>query len=399
MVIVICKICKDKFYAKPSWLKNGGGKYCSKYCYNKAFKQLSFNKTLDKFKIKFTKVIPLFNIDQYKGIKASLQDCVLPFKCISCSHEFSIPYYGKYEPLCPKCFPQNTSKGELELRSFVESIIDKSLILYNRKDILPSRNEIDIYIPSLNLSIEYNGIYWHSELAGRDKNYHLNKTKECEQLGIRLVQIWESEWELKQDIIKSKLRSILGDLRQSKIYARKCTIKVISSKESSIFLNKNHIQGRDISPIRYGLFFNNEMVAVMTFGSLRKSLGQSVKIGYFELVRYSSSINIIGGASKLLSRFIKDHSPKSIISYADRRFSSGNLYDKIGFHKIHDTAPNYWYFHGSNKILYNRFKFRKDRLSKLLNDFNPDISEWQNMQNSGYNRIWDCGSIKYELLL
>ena len=138
----------------------------------------------------------------------------------------------------------------------------------------------------------------------------------------------------------------------------------------------------------------------MTFGKLRMSLGNSDIDGYWELYRFCSKTNtsVVGGASKLLNYFIKTYNPKKIISYADRRWSAGNLYEKIGFKKVSDTPPNYWYFgRGNSYKRHHRFGFAKHTLSKKLEIFDPNLSEWENMKANGWDRIWDCGSIKYEL--
>ena len=107
---------------------------------------------------------------------------------------------------------------------------------------------------------------------------------------------------------------------------------------------------------------------------------------------------MIGGASKLLSYFIKQYKPKKIISYADRRWSDGNLYKKIGFNLVNLTHPSYFYTN-DYLIKYHRFSFRKDQLSEKLVLFDPQLTEWENMQLNGYDRIWDCGNLKYEFIV
>ena len=162
------------------------------------------------------------------------------------------------------------------------------------------------------------------------------KTEKCLERGIRLVHIFEDEWKEKREIVKDRIRSILG-IDQTGIFARKCIVKDIDSKTANVFLNANHLQGCCNSSIRYGLFHNDELVAVMTFGKPRFNKNYD-----WELVRYASRIgcHIVGGASKLLARFRKEHSG-SIVSYDDRRYSDDNLYERMGFMQVGGSTTNY----------------------------------------------------------
>jgi len=332
-----------------------------------------------------------------KDYKGSGINKIYTFECIICKNKFDHEFIRGLIPRCLKCFPYNVSKNEYDIRKI---IITNDEILYNdKKEISPK--ELDIYIPNKKIAIEYDSFYYHSELSGKKpKNYHINKTLECEKKGIRLIHIFEDEWRYKQEIVKSKLNHLLNNNTTNKIYARKCVIREINYSIASIFLETNHLQGKDASLIKIGLFYNDELVSVMTFGKLRTCLGNSNINGQWELYRFCSKINtsIIGGASKLLNYFIKTYNPIKITSYADRRWSIGNLYEKIGFKKISDTPPNYWYFgRGNSYKRHHRFGFAKHTLAKKLKFFDSGLSEWENMKTNGWDRIWDCGSIKYDL--
>ena len=174
--------------------------------------------------------------------------------------------------------------------------------------------ELDIFSPKYNIAIEYDGLYWHNE-KNVDMNYHLMKTELCENKGIQLIHIFEDEWTDKQDIVKSRLKSIFGVI-DNRIYARKCEIKEVSHNESKLFLEKNHIQGNVNSKYRYGLYYNNELVSLMTFGNMRKSLGSKTKNECYELLRFCNKLNtsVIGGASKLFKHFIKINYSTTTIS-------------------------------------------------------------------------------------
>ena len=170
---------------------------------------------------------------------------------------------------------------------------------------------------------------------------------------------------------------------QEKIYARKCIVKEITSKEKNEFLNKTHIQGEDRANIKLGLFYNNELVAVMTFCKSRFN-----KNFEWELSRYSSSKHVIGGAGKLLKYFERIYKPKSLITYADRRFSQGKLYFTLGFTFDHFSLPNYFYNRG--KIRLSRIQCQKHKLKDILKDFDDNLSESENMYINGWNKIYDC---------
>lgn len=338
-------------------------------------------------------VLPLFNLEDYKSTD---KENLYKFQCKKCNDIFEDHIDGGHIPRCLKCYPYiaGFSNNEKEILEFIKSIISDE-ILSNDRNILGGM-ELDIYIPSKKIAIEYNGLYWHSENGGgKDKNYHLNKTKTCELKGIRLIHIFEDEWIYNKDIVKNKLKSILNVSDKNGIYARKCKIVKIDDCES--FLNENHIQGNCPSSIKLGAYYNDELVSVMTFGKKRKSLGYSNKNNNeYELIRFVTNKRIIGIAGKLLNYFIKNYNPTKIITYADKRYSIGNLYTKLGFTKVKDTKPNYWYFELGKDIRWHRYGFAKHTLSKKLKKYDASISEWQNMQLNGYDRIWDCGHIKYE---
>ena len=195
--------------------------------------------------------------------------------------------------------------------------------------------------------------------------------------------------------MKSRIKNLLG-LTDNRIYGRKCIIKEITAKEAKIFLDLNHIQGNVNARIKVGLFYDNELVSLMTFGGLRKSMGGVSDVGSYELLRFCNKLDstIIGGADKLLKYFIKTYDPKKLISYADRRWSTGNLYEKLGFTFIHDSKPSYYYI-VNNRREY-RFKYRKDIL--ISEGYDGSKTEREIMIERGLYRIYDCGAKRYELI-
>lgn len=291
---------------------------------------------------------------------------------------------------CPKC-TVNKSYAENELMAFIQDKYKGPVIGGYRG--FDGQKEIDIYLPDKKIGIEYNGLLWHSTKYNKC-NSMLNKLNIVENCGIRLINIFEDEWLWKREICESRILNIIG--KSEKIYARMCVIKEARYKEAKVFLEKNHIQGAVPSKYNIALFYNEEMVALMTFGALRKNLGQVNKLGYFELLRFCSKLNtnIIGGASRLFTYFIKKYNPIEIISYADRRWSQGNLYEKLGFQFISDTKPNYSYINGKQQVRINRYNLRKNILVEKYN-CPQDMSETKFCHNIGLYQVFDCGNKKY----
>jgi len=349
----------------------------------------------------------------------------LKFKCLVCNNDFIFEPEGEYKylssnsstpsrfPHCKICNPVGARDGssiQKEIYSYICSFFDKEKIKINDKSILKNINkQVDIYIENKNISFEINGLYWHSEIGGnKGKTYHVNKTNLSEAKNIKLIHIFEDEINDKNKIIKSKLDYLLNNTKNSKsIGARKCVIKKTNKKEYFDFYENNHLQGKVIGGnISYGAFYNNELVACMTFGQERISLGSKnhTNKNEFELLRFCTKIGYVipGVASRLFSRFIKENNPNKIISYADRRWSSSinkdTVYQKLGFTEVHKSEPNYFYLlkEDNYRKRHNRYKFRKSELNRLLSIYDPALSEWENMKNNGHDRIWDCGTIKYE---
>ena len=276
--------------------------------------------------------------------------------------------------------------------------------IQNTKSII-SPLELDIYLPDIRLAVEFDGLMYHSQGLSNhqqfntpnfDKLYHLNKTLKCKEQGIQLFHIFEGE---DLDLWLSMIHNRLGI--NTKIYARKCYIREIKSSETIDFLKSNHIQGYCKSKINIGLYLNTpegeKLVSLMTFSKPRFNKSYD-----YELIRFCSlkHHNVIGAASKLWKYFLKKYHPKSVISYANLRFSSGGVYEKLGFSLIRQTDPNYFYFKDSTilepRVKYQKHKLKNYHLSGKLSYFNENETEVQNMFKNGYRRIFDCGNLVYE---
>jgi hypothetical protein len=336
-------------------------------------------------------------LDDYNGSSGEYR-----FKCLKCENIFtSTQMSSGLEPICRVCTPVFSQN---KIQHHVEQFLKDNNIKYEpncRSLIKPY--EIDIYIPEFNLGLELNGNYWHSEARDRNDKYHLNKTMMCYVKGIKLIHIFEDEWINKKSVVLSRLSNLLN-ITETKIYGRNCDIKEITSEESKRFIETNHIQNWSVDKYRYGLFYNDELVSVMTFSKERISMGRKTSENVWELNRFSNKINttVIGGFSKLLKHFIKEIKPERIITYADIRWSGydpfNTVYSKTNFVFISYSQPNYWYIDKKKFIVrQHRFNFRKDVLVKQ--GFDPNLTEKEIMNQRGFYRIWDCGNMKFELVL
>lgn len=387
--------CKDKII-KTNQSKHG----CDYPSQNTEIKEKATRSFLHTIfpKVKETnqdKVDFLFTEEEYKGTHRSN---IYKFRCKKCGNEFEDHLDAQDRPRCLVCNPYiaGFSLMEKAILEYVRSICPSTENIIEKDRSVLGNRELDIYLPDRKLAIEFDGAYWHSEKSGgKDPNYHLNKTIGCEEKGIQLLHIFEDEWIEKQEIVKSMLKHRLC-FSDSKIHARKCKIGNITWGRAREFLLANHIQGPGTAAINLGLFYEDKLVAVATFGKLRISLGSKSREGKYELIRYATSSNVVGGCGKLVSYFVRFFQPLSLISYADRRWSLGNMYKKIGFERVSATKPNYWYFLDGEYHRFHRFSFRKDQLDKKLVEFDPFLTEWENMKNNGFDRLWDCGSLKFE---
>ena len=363
------------------------------------FKQNAKNTTRKNQYKKFVQnkyVEPLFTEEDYiengdcKSYKWRCRKCgsvFCSFKNEVWFKEGAVKSYAR----CEKCYPYDLNGTSVDENDLADFLAKHVVVLHNttqNRQIIPPL-ELDIYVPSKKIAVEYDGIYWHSESSYINKTYHLNKTLACEEKGIQLIHVFENEWKLKQDIVKSRLKDILG-IYDKTVYARKCIIKEVDNETSRIFQEKNHLQGAVNAKINLGLYFNGELISLMTFGKCRFD-----KKHDWEMLRFCSKLgyHIVGGAGKLLKHFEKTYQPKSLVSYADRRWSQGKLYKALGFKLDHISAPNYWYW--KSLQLESRQKYQKHFLKEKLKIFDSTKSEVQNMRDNGYNRIFDCGNLVF----
>lgn len=290
---------------------------------------------------------------------------------------------------CPDCGRERTIQGRVNQPSKAEHLLREAFPkaeAHNRKVL--SGQEIDLMITPT-LGVEVNGVYWHTELNGKDKNYHISKTKRALEHGVELLHFTDQEVLSKTDLVVSMIKHKTGE-QAARIFARKCELQRLPREQADEFCNTHHMQGAASSSVRYGLYYEGELVAVMTFAKPRFTKGYE-----WELVRFAvkQGVSVVGGASKLFKHFTKHHIG-NVVSYANMRWSQGKLYETLGFAETHISAPSYVWARGAT--LLSRYQCQKHKLHQLLGEkFNPELSESQNMESAGYSRLWDCGNKVY----
>ena len=286
------------------------------------------------------------------------------------------------------------SRQEKEIYDIIKQFgyDDRDIEVSNHK-ILGNRMEIDIYIPQKKLGIEFNGTYWHSSELKPDKEYHQKKQLQCESKGIRLIHIFEYEWD--NESTREKIINLLRyELTPSnKIYARNCIVKSINGQTANEFIEKYHLQNTASSSINYGLYNGEQLISVMTFGYNR--FNQDAE---YELIRYVSKPGtvVIGGASKMFKTFIKEFKPSSIIQYCDISKFQGKLYENIGMQLDKITEQSYVWVIGQreNMQVYSRYQCQKQKLIDMgLSEYGDTADEI--MENLGYTKIYTCGNKRY----
>ena len=266
------------------------------------------------------------------------------------------------------------SDQEKELGEFVSSLCECE---FNNRTVIAPK-ELDIWIPSKNIAIEYNGEYWHdSDRVG--KTYHKDKTVSCEENGVQLLHIWAYDWINKHDIVKSIIRSKLG--KSDVLYARKCQVKIVSNSDVRDFFNNTHLKGHRNSSITFALMFNDEIVMAMSFSRHREY--------EWELTRMASKLNttVVGGMSRLLAAFRKHTNARSVMSYVDRDISSGKSYYACGFELLKTTEPSYWYV--GEEIVQRQSLNKQSRLKAGFTGSEDEYAKYL-----GLNRIDNSGNLK-----
>lgn len=323
----------------------------------------------------------------------------MKFKCVTCGHVWqTIPdsVVRSTRPSgCPKCCGI-ISVGEQELFDWVKKLCpdaEQSVrTVYSRR--LGYKFEWDIYVPSKSIALEYNGLYFHS-YPKKPKFYHQEKTQCSRAAGVKLIHVYEDDWERRSPVVKRTLRYLLG-CNSRVFYARKLELvrtNTLTTARSKFFENF-HMLGAPNSGISYALRDGAHIKALMTFSKVNSERGANFANDY-ELTRFASNGQVVGGASRLLKAFLRDFNPARIISYSDNDMFEGGLYEILGFKKIHDIGPDYKSVWSGQRR--HKSYTRRSNLVKLLGPaFDADISEMENLIQNKILVLFDSGKVKWE---
>ena len=306
----------------------------------------------------------------------------------TCGHEFSTSLANGIIPICRKCDPKLV--GTSKLQQTVQTILTDLGVEFEVGKRILSRKELDIFVPSSKFGIEVNGLYWHSTQAGKSTDYHLRKTEDAQKLGITLVHLFEDDIVQSPNIVKSMLAVRLG--LATKIAARTCKIDInISKEEAKAFIEQNHLSGTARFDFAIGLRCNDRLVSVASFAKPRYS-----GLANLEMIRFCTEHNtvVIGGLSKIIAALPR---PTTLLSYADRCYSTGAAYYKTGFKLVKTIPPSCWNFKGPENIRTHHTQLRKYKLLRADSRLDPSKTERQLIQEAGWNQIWDCGHLAFIL--
>lgn len=315
-------------------------------------------------------------------------------------HEWDTQVLNRKKGLreCPTCMNGATSKAEKEILDFMRSILPNDEVLANRRNILKGY-ELDIYIPSRKFAVEYNGLYWHSEENGKSKNYHYDKWKRSQELGIQLIQVWEDEWAANPEQVKKMLAHKLGINYggRERVMARNTRVVPLLKFEAEAFLAKHHIQGYASGTHYLGLVAKpakgsqkeRNLVAVLV---LKKEPGTDGKT--LNIIRYATATAIPGGFTKLLKHAERNYEFERFITFSDHCVSDGGLYENNGFIADKELAPDYMYAVRGQR--YHKFGYRLKRFkSDPTLKWQEGLTERELATLNGLHRIWDAGKTRW----
>jgi predicted DNA-binding protein YlxM (UPF0122 family) len=354
---------------------------CSVIVIYSLIKKLKLNRSLKKHVFNEEQLAKLYLEDNLTQTEIAKQ-----FNCCQNTIDRALAEFNIVKTNC-------YSNRETVIEKTIRVILEQQSIKYlqNTRSVIAPK-ELDFFLPENNIAIEVCGLYWHSTKVNTNKHHIREKYDICKDAGIRLITIFEDEISLKPAIVKNRLLSALKR-SPAPFYARQCVIKQISARQGIDFLNAHHIQGAGHNRFYFGAFYNDALVAVMSFSN--PSIAKGKAKAEWELNRFASIDNIPGIASKLFKFFERTYAPKSIISYADLRWNTGNLYIQLNFKQTHTTQPNYWYT-TCQKNRKHRFAFTKQRLLELYPNADAAQTEQQIAEQHGLYRIYDCGSAVYK---
>lgn len=320
--------------------------------------------------------------------------------------EINCPRHGSFKQVpadhldghgCPAC-GCHQSKQQIAIYNALKAHFCDAVMDYKGWDV-GSRRELDIFIPSQNFAVEFNGVRWHSSKF-KPAEHLLEKQRAAAAVGIRVVHVFEDEWQDSPGIVMATLRHILG-VPGERSFARKLTLGSTSARDLKVvrFLEENHLQGAASGGLAYTLSDGGVLNAVMVFSRFVSIRGSEADEGSWELRRYASAGQVVGGASKLLKAFLRDHDEVSkVVSYSDSRWFTGGMYERLGFKKDATLRPDYKYVSSGKVARHGKANFQRKMLAiRFGKNFNPLLTEKQNCELNGWYQLYDCGKVRWVL--
>jgi len=397
-VTVVCKT-HGAFLQKPEFHWSGSG--CPQ-CFHAerrgAAQRMSHQELVDRVDSVFGGLFDLSEV-AYENSQADIY-----VRCIK--HNKTYPTRANWllngNNPCTKCNHMK-SAGEMQVLSFTSFLTEAQ----SRVKIIPgSTKELDIYLPHHNLAIEYCGEYHHGvkdkDDEKQNRHRHIQKHKGCAGIGVRLITMYEMEWKNRTPQVKRLLRSAVGKLK-GRLFARKCELRKVCTKEAREFFDKYHIQGGAGSGEHYGLYWKDKLVACMRFTFGNNDRGAAAATRTWTLSRYATRVTVVGGASRAFSAFVNEHQPEEVKSFSDNRYFSGGMYAKLGFSLDEEMPEDYQVWSPKLGVL-PKPQYQRRNIPKRLEDhgvedtFDPETdprTEAEMTYLMGARRIYDCGKKRW----
>lgn len=313
------------------------------------------------------------------------QQQYLIFECITCGERCSKTLQAfERGSVCPTCSPNNSSIGEQEVADAVDRMIEEAELHYDvvRNDRQALNGlELDVYIPQRRFAVEYHGLYWHSDAAGRDRQTHRRKLEACRAAGITLLQIFADQWRDRQDICLSMIRHRLG--LSERVHGRECEVREVDVHTANNFLQKNHLSGEVRARQAFGLFYEDSMVGALTLRfpfTVKHRKANLMEVARFSLERNLAVPGGLGKLIKAVSKWCQQEGFGGLLSYVDLCHGEGSGYEQAGMTRVGETEVSFWYTDGNRR--YDRFKFRAQH----------GLSEELFAASKGVYRIYGCGN-------
>lgn len=340
-------------------------------------------------------------VEYVSGYRTMLQTAV--FRCTKHNLEVSAQPHNVLRGAspCPRC---NHTRSKAE--HAIATMLAAHTPVVQRDRTLLKPKELDVYLPEKKLAVEYCGMYWHAhwtqEVERKEHLAHAQKYAACQALGVRLLTVFESEWNERGPAIRRLLRNAAGTSR-GKLMARKCTLTKVDTTDARAFYERYHPQGGTGHGNHYGLYWGTKLVACMrfTYGVNDRGAGAASRV--WTLARYATRVTVAGAASRLFKAFLDDKQPAEVKSFSDNRYFAGGMYQQLGFTLDAELPPDYQVWSpkiGLRPKAHYQRRFLAVRAAEhgLEGIFDPDTdprTETEMTYAMGCGRIYDCGKKRW----